>query len=230
MTNFSKYYRQNHTYLPYLDTRLQKIIEKIKELKPKNILDIGCGNGLLLKELIKTHKAHYYGVDVYSNSKTPYRYKRADITKKLPFQNASFDCVILGEVIEHVPDPDFVLTEIHRVLKRGGYLIVSTPNLVSWANRILVILGIQPFFTETSSHKKLGRYFTFLGQNTEAQGHLKIFTNKSLDEILKMYKFTVIKRCGVPFFFPKPISYIDSFFTNFISLASGLLYVAKRKS
>lgn len=230
MTNFSTYYQKNHTYLPYIDTRLRKIIQLIQDLKPKKILDIGCGNGLLLNELRKFHKAYYYGVDVYSNSKAFYKYKKGDITKKVPFRDNQFDCVILGEVIEHVPNPDFVLTEINRILKKNGYLIISTPNLVSWANRILVLFGIQPFFTETSSYRKLGRYFSFLGQNTEAQGHLKIFTNKSLDEILEMYKFTVKGRFGVPFFFPFPLSLIDGFFTKFISFSSGLLYLTQKKS
>jgi len=228
MTNFSKYYQQNLTYLPYIDKRLKKIIQLIIDLKPKSVLDIGCGNGLLLNELIKVNKANYYGVDVFTRKNTTFAYKKSDITKELPFNNDTFTCVILGEVIEHVPNPDFVLKEIYRILKKDGYLIISTPNLVSWANRILILFGIQPFFTETSSYKKLGRFFSFLGQGSDAQGHLKIFTYKSLDEILQMYKFKVQKRFGVPFFFPFPISIIDDIFTHYVPLTSGLLYLAKK--
>src|SRR5690606_16552983 len=111
------------------------------------------------------------------------------ITKSLPFEKNEFDCVILGEVIEHVPNTDFVLQEIRRVLKKNGTLLISTPNLVSWANRILVPLGIQPLFTEVSNEVNLGRFFSFLGQGGKVQGHLRIFTFKSLEEILVKERF-----------------------------------------
>ena len=78
------------------------------------------------------------------------------------------------------------------------------------------------------SKKNLGRYFRILGQNQKVQGHLKIFTHKSLEEILIKEKFIIIKKYGVPFFFPFPISLIDRFFIRFISLSSGLLYICKR--
>lgn len=45
-----------------------------------------------------------------------------------PFRSRSFDTVILGDVIEHVENPSFVLREAHRVLKVGGRLLVSTPH------------------------------------------------------------------------------------------------------
>jgi len=229
MTYFAKYYRHNKTYLSYIDLRLKKIVHLVSKLKPKKVLDLGCGNGLLLAELKKIHKADYHGIDVFINSKTFFKYKRADINIKFPYNRNMFDCVILGEVIEHVPNPDHVLSEIYRVLKKNGYLIISTPNLVSWANRILILFGIQPLYTETSSYKKLGRYFTFLGQGTKAHGHLKIFTHQSLKEILELYGFKVKEKYEVPFFFPFPISLIDRIFAKMIPFSSGLLYVAEKK-
>ena len=106
-------------------------------------------------------------------------------------------------------------------------MIITTPNLVSWANRVMVLLGIQPFFTETSTEKNLGRYFKILGQEEKVQGHLKIFTHKSLEEILVKEGFHVKEKFGTTFFFPWPVSLIDLLFTNFISLSSGLIYVSK---
>lgn len=229
--DFKKYYEGNKTYLTYTDTRLSNIISITTDIKPSHVLDIGCGSGYLLNILAENlPHAKFTGVDVYTPPRLKkWDYKKADITEGLPFKDNTFDCVILGEVIEHVPNPDFILREVHRVLKKKGTFIVSTPNLVSWANRILVLIGVQPLFTETSSEVNLGRFFSIIGQGSKVQGHLKIFTYKSLQEILEREKFNVIRKIGVPFFFPFPLSLVDKIFTKFISLTSGLLYVAQKK-
>lgn len=227
--NFDKYYKKNKTYISYTDPRLSKIIKLVREQAPSNILDLGCGNGYLLKQIKKKlPDASLTGIDVYKTYIKNIEIRMGDINNGIPFKNDRFDCVIMGEVIEHLPDPDYILKEVRRVLKSEGVLIISTPNLVSWANRIIVLFGIQPLFTETSTDKNLGRYFKVLGQGGKVQGHLKIFTHKSLEEILVKERFTVVKKYGVPFFFPFPISLIDRFFIRFISFSSGLLYVCKK--
>lgn len=227
--DYKNFYRSNRTYLNYVDHRLVKIIKIIMDNKPNKILDIGCGDGLLLSNIKNVlPEADLYGIDVYDTKIKEIQIMASDITQGVPYKKNKFDCVVLGEVIEHLPDPDFILKEIRRVLKRNGILILSTPNLVSWANRILVPIGVQPLFTETSTEKNLGRFFSILGQGGKVQGHLKIFTHKSLEEILKKEKFQIENKYGVTFFFPFPISLVDRFFTNFISLSSGLLFVCKK--
>lgn len=228
--NFENYYKKNKTYITFTDVRLGKIIDLVEKLNPESLLDIGCGSGYLLDKLSEAIDSHkLWGVDVYSIKKNKkWNYKKADINNTFPFKANSFDCIILGEVIEHVPDPDFLLKESYRVLKKSGTLIISTPNLVSWANRLLVLLGIQPLFTETSSEVNLGRHFKILGQGEKTQGHLRIFTHRSLLEILEKEKFKVKERYGVPFFFPFPVSVIDTLFTKVVNLSSGLLYVCKK--
>ena len=114
------------------------------------------------------------------------------------------------------------------MLGPGGVLVLSTPNMVSWANRVLVPLGVQPLGTETSSEVALGRRLRILGQGNQVQGHLKVFTFRALTEILERYGYTVIRREGVPAFFPRPVDRIDRLISGrALSFASGLLYVAR---
>lgn len=226
--SFEDYYKGNVTYISRIDPRLARIIEIVTELQPSSLLDIGCGRGLLLEKLADAGLGNLTGMDVYDDvASERFAYSQGDVTKRLPFDDATFECVVAGEIIEHVPDPDSFLREIRRVLVPGGTLVVSTPNMVSWANRVLVPLGVQPLGTETSSEVALGRRHAVLGQGNQVQGHLKVFTFRALTEILERYGFTVARREGVPAFFPKPIDRFDRFVSRrMLSVASGLLYVA----
>ncbi|MBR9693069.1 class I SAM-dependent methyltransferase [Candidatus Woesearchaeota archaeon] len=84
------------------------------------ILDVGCGDKIY--ESIFP-KAEYLGVDNDPNSK-------ADIVcdaSKLPYKNGAFDLVICSEVLEHVYNPDKVISELLRVCKKGGQIYLSSP-------------------------------------------------------------------------------------------------------
>lgn len=224
---FEQYYQDNVTYISRVDRRLAHIRAIVTRLRPASVLDIGCGNGLLLDEFARAGLKSLVGVDVFDQeSGAAWEYRKADVTGALPAANSTFECVVAGEILEHVPNPDELLREIRRVLVPGGTLVLSTPNLVSWANRVLVPLGIQPLGTETSSEVALGRRHRLLGQGNQVQGHLKVFTHRALREILERYGFVVTSRRGVPAFFPPPIDRVDRAFARVVPLASGLLYVA----
>jgi 2-polyprenyl-3-methyl-5-hydroxy-6-metoxy-1,4-benzoquinol methylase len=60
-------------------------------------------------------------------------------------------------VIEHPCDLDAALLEISRVVKRNGKLVLTTPNLAYWVNRLLLSSGTHPIFPEVSVHVELGR-------------------------------------------------------------------------
>ena len=89
---------------------------------------------------------------------------RAQVEAPLPFKDASFTTVVAAEVIEHVFDTQAVLDELARVLAVGGWLALTTPNLVALSGRAQLILGRSPRNVEfdaspgTSGHI---RYFTF---------------------------------------------------------------------
>jgi SAM-dependent methyltransferase len=87
------------------------------------ILDVGCGNKPY--EHFFQHIDQYVGCDVVQSSLS-----KVDVICKatqLEFDDASFDTVFTTQVIEHVEDPGRMLSEIYRILKPGGYLILSAP-------------------------------------------------------------------------------------------------------
>ncbi len=97
---------------------------KIQDLPQKSVcVDLGCGIGLY-RELFE--KFDYIGVDMY-----PFKGVSvvADIGKELPLKTESADIVVISNVLEHVKDPEVLLNECHRVLKRGGLLLGSVPFL-----------------------------------------------------------------------------------------------------
>ena len=112
---------------------------------------------------------------------------------------------------------------------RRADTVITTPNLVSWANRVLVPLGIQPLFTETSTQHNLGRRLKVLGQGKEVQGHLKVFTHRSLAEILELNGFEVLERHGSMTRFPRPLNVVDRACTTVVGLSSVLVYFAKSR-
>jgi ubiquinone/menaquinone biosynthesis C-methylase UbiE len=184
------FYEQRSTDIPEIDERLAIVADIVFQRRPLRILDLACGRGTLLNRLSGLlPEAALTGADLSAPALETARglglnVKQADVSTKLPFDDESFDCAIFGEVIEHIVDPDFALQEISRILRKGGTLVVTTPNLASWCNRLLLLAGVQPLCTETSLHVNLGRRMKLLGQWRPAQGHLKIFTVTALREML----------------------------------------------
>ena len=88
-------------------------------------LDVGCGR----KPYEKTFFAgaeKYVGMDYLTDRSHP---DVVGSATDIPLGDASFDTVVCTEVLEHVPDPLRALREMYRVLKPGGYLILSTPMM-----------------------------------------------------------------------------------------------------
>jgi ubiquinone/menaquinone biosynthesis C-methylase UbiE len=96
-------------------------------------LDYGCGEGSLLRR-VAARCQECWGVDVDAErlqraAEIPkVRVKTIAPDRALPFPDATFDSISITEVIEHVADERIVLAELTRVLKRGGYLLLTTPH------------------------------------------------------------------------------------------------------
>src|SRR4030067_1446047 len=98
------------------------------------ILDVGCGIGYLLNWLSTSKNATGVGMDFTSTALKAGNKLFSNLTlvhgiaQNLPFNNGTFDCVIMFNVIEHIEGHfhEHVLIEVRRILKRGGFLIIGT--------------------------------------------------------------------------------------------------------
>lgn len=203
MQNYKEFLKNTQTANTFTK-RLQIFVDLYKDYHNSRrtrlqILDIGCGNEAeLFKYKIKGDT--YTGCDFYKKIDAPIdQYLQIDLmsedlAKKL--RNKKFDVIFCGEVIEHLFSPDDLLSQIRNIMSPKSILILSTPNLGYYLNRLLLLIGISPLYLENSSKYKLGRKFHFLGQENITEGHIKVFTYGALLDLFRIEKFEIIKTIG----------------------------------
>ncbi|MGY0486722.1 class I SAM-dependent methyltransferase [Streptomyces sp. WG-D5] len=195
------------------------------------VLDVGCGDGTAAATTARLlpDRHRLVGVDwsqdaLHRAARRLPHVVRGELTGHgLPFASGSADAVLLSEVIEHLVDPDAALDEIRRVLRPGGHLMLSTPNLAAWYNRALLLAGVQPVFSEVSLRGIHGR------PGTEVVGHLRLYTPRALREFVTASGFGVVGLTGAPFHgVPRPLRPVDRLACAAPSLSSILLLHARR--
>jgi SAM-dependent methyltransferase len=186
-----------------LDDGHMKVLKIFSKRDFYRILDIGHGDGNFSVLLRKVSNAReIYGVDcspeaVRSAAKKGIRSFLVNIDEQnLPLKSNYFDAIFAGYVIEHLFNPDQLLDEIYRVLKPGGLFILATPNLSSLYNRIALLIGFQPFSTAVSLRHDVGHMIKFY-TTLSSSDHIKVFTYRSIIELLKIHQFDIIQTIGV---------------------------------
>lgn len=110
-------------------------------------LDLGCGAGRVSAQLAALG-FHVVGCDVSRGALTemPTNINRVqtDLSGMFPFRDKSVDVVFMGELVEHVFDTGKLLAEVRRVLRGDGILLVTTPNLAGWQDRLRFLCGHSP--------------------------------------------------------------------------------------
>ncbi|MDZ4785759.1 MAG: class I SAM-dependent methyltransferase [bacterium] len=150
-----KYY-----YVPLVSklfiSRINITLRLLNDLSFDKSLEIGYGSGVLLPTLSKLSN-QVYGVDIGSDPKFVVEQLKAlgcnptlstGIADKLLFEDNYFDLVVAVSVLEHIKDIEPFLTEIHRVIRPGGFLLVGMPAVNSFMEKLFAAIG----FSGISNH------------------------------------------------------------------------------
>ena len=99
-----------------------------KFTKGSSILDVGCGNGDISRELLEMG-FDVQALDIADNTLPPERFNKVDLQKgSYPFPDNSFDIIFCKSVLEHLREPDCLIDEAYRILKPGGTFICLVPS------------------------------------------------------------------------------------------------------
>lgn len=164
---------------PEKNRRIQKIVSLVGS--GQTVLDLGCRDGVLGEKLI-SNKNIVHGMDASERAlklaeEKGIKVKLCDLEKEFDLPGDFFDVVTAGEIIEHIYNIDKFLSEIYRVLKPEGILVLSTPNLAAFGRRLLLFLNKNPHIE-----------ISFTG---DAAGHIRYFIKSTLYRILEEHKFSV---------------------------------------
>ena len=113
----------------------------------KRVLDLGCRSGALTRYILEGNELVGLDVDAAALAKASdlgIEPVQANVEEPLPFEDASFDAVVAGELFEHLQFPDALVAEIARVLRPGGVLVGSVPNAFRLQGRLRFLLGRAP--------------------------------------------------------------------------------------
>ncbi len=220
----------NKLYRDAVDLNHKNIIDLFTVMPQAQLLDLGCDDGVFSRKIaakIKTNSIT--GVEIVPSrielaKKNGLEIVSFDLNQHFTFPDNHFDVIHANQVIEHLTDSDNFLQEIYRVLKPGGYAVISTENLSSWCNIFASLMGWQVFSLTNFSHKALsiGNPFSLhRGQPVDfaSWNHVRIYNIFGLKEYFTIFGFKVEKIAGSGYF-PLPaifgkIDYIHSHFITF---------------
>jgi 2-polyprenyl-3-methyl-5-hydroxy-6-metoxy-1,4-benzoquinol methylase len=166
-------------YNPFVSARYINNVTIIKKAlsqkttpsKTLKIVDIGCGDGLLLYMLekeLKDYDIEVYGLDPVDEAITTCKEKmpkgkfKVGSAYETGYEDDFFDIVVSSDVIEHVQEPSTMLDEINRITKENGIILITTP--IRFTEIPLDNMHVQEFFSDefsqlVSNHLKIDRVY-----------------------------------------------------------------------
>lgn len=162
---------------------LHKMINLARMTEKDKVIDIGCGEGFLLKEV--KNVAELVGTDISKTalnrakeiltSRPEIKLVKAD-AQRMPISDDYFDVILCSEMLEHVPYPKIVLKEFYRILKNNGSFVISIPN----EKKIQRLLNLSRKFGFSRAIEGVSTT-----GNDKNEWHLQEASNRWLNKIVK---------------------------------------------
>jgi SAM-dependent methyltransferase len=139
----------------------------------KTVLEFGCGEATLGAALKQRQKCRVVGIELDRNAAAMARKRIDDVycgdaREIIAIMHEQFDWIIGGDIIEHLDDPWTFLSDLRRIAKPGGRLLLSVPNIAHAA----IVSDL------------LGGRFDYVYMGLTCVGHLRFFTRQSVLELL----------------------------------------------
>lgn len=172
------------------------------------VLDVGCNNGFMGREMIRLSHALVDGVDINEEAleeagKTYRKVFRRDLCNpKFEIGEEKYDYIVFSDILEHLPRPDLVLRDAMKYLKDDGKIIISLPNIARFEIRFNLLFGKFDYAPGILS-----------------EDHLRFFTKKSARKLIRDCGYEITK------IIPTGLGHKMNIFTNLT--AFQFIYVCK---
>lgn len=173
----------------------------IKEFNPKHYLALDFDNFLIKQKKIKFYKCNLNNLYEINNFITKF--------------NKKFDCILLFDVLEHIMYFDYLLRNIHKLLKKNGVIIIGLPLDINLSTKLKLLVKNNVFRPFSSVH-----------------GHIHLFSYKDVKDNMfdiKNLKLLSTKKCGLGYGLYDKKLHLD-FFANISSVLCSRLYLLYKKT
>lgn len=213
--NQSYYDKKKISY--HLSGGRELILYRIIPHQAKTVLDFGCGSGDLAR-ILKAEGRIVSGADISADalrSAEPYLDHSYcfDIQQSWPpdLLSRRFDVVVASEVIEHLFMPVEFLQRVKPLLDPAGSLVITTPNILFWKNRLRILLGS----------------FEYRESGLMDFGHIRFFTLKTARKLFQESGFQIVKEEHFyPNLYHRGLSWLGRIFPGLFAYQFGFLLKA----
>lgn len=171
----------------YFGTPRREMLDFIPE-GVKSVLEIGCGSGAFGALVKQERGCRYTGVELMEQAASQARSKLDEVLvanieqSSLPFPQASFDCLVCNDVLEHLIDPWSTLNTLVKYLQPGGYVVASLPNVR---------------FSEVVKDLVFRKRWDYQNEGVLDRTHLRFFTESSMRSLFESSGLEILRLKGI---------------------------------